>query len=440
MVIFLQPPASTALPGGKPMTNNLTTVARSVTLALLGCTLWTVGTSAQQPTADLVITNARILTGTGEVLDRATLVVTDGRITSVTAGPSEVEATVEVDAAGMTVMPGLIDTHRHLLGGSRADSAEMLAQWVDQELPGLLSDLLGSGITTVLALGDFYPAILEVRRRLESGDLVGPRLLAVGKTFTAPDDWPVRLVSQTPWSRAHGVLEVTDPQTARTEVGNLAEAGVDGIKAVLDRTIEPDATLSPEVLEAIGDETERLGLPLFVHTSTVRDMLDAVAQGADRLVHTPATGNIGDTSGARVLRDAGVAISTTVSFWTEAMAEVRRRPWSDVFAAGLRQTLENVRHLWDEGVTVAFGTDSPSSGFFMAEVRGLSAVLSNEEIITALTRNAAVFLYLDDELGTLEPGKIADIVMIAGDPLSDIEDLANVRVVIKGGEVVVDHR
>ncbi len=95
--------------------------------------------------------------------------------------------------------------------------------------------------------------------------------------------------------------------------------------------------------------------------------------------------------------------------------------------------------MWDEGVTVAFGTDSPS-GFFMAEVRGLSAVLSNEEIITALTRNAAVFLYLEDELGTLEPGKVADIVIIDGDPLSDIEALANVRVVIKGGDVVVDER
>ena len=76
----------------------------------------------------------------------------------------------------------------------------------------------------------------------------------------------------------------------------------------------------------------------------------------------------------------------------------------------------------------------------MAEVRALSAVLSPEEIITALTRNAAVFLYLEDELGALEPGKVADIVIIGGDPLADIEDLTNVRVVIKGGEVVVDHR
>ena len=88
---------------------------------------------------------------------------------------------------------------------------------------------------------------------------------------------------------------------------------------------------------------------------------------------------------------------------------------------------------------MAIGTDSPPGLDFMAEVRALRAVLSPEEIITALTRNAAVFLYLEDELGTLEPGKVADIMIIDGDPLSDIEDLTNVQVVIKGGEVVVDH-
>ena len=88
---------------------------------------------------------------------------------------------------------------------------------------------------------------------------------------------------------------------------------------------------------------------------------------------------------------------------------------------------------------MAIGTDSPPGLDFMAEVRALRAVLSPEEIITALTRNAAVFLYLEDELGTLESGKVADIMIIDGDPLSDIEDLTNVQVVIKGGEVVVDH-
>ena len=141
------------------MTNNLSTVARSVNLALLGCTLWIVGTSAQQPTgsADLIITNARVLTGTGEVLDRATLVVTDGRITSVTAGPSEVEATVEVDATGMTVMPGLIDTHRHLLLMAGATNQTALDEWMAQQLPGVLSDLFAGGLTTMLVRATLCP-------------------------------------------------------------------------------------------------------------------------------------------------------------------------------------------------------------------------------------------------------------------------------------------
>ena len=109
-------------------------------------------------------------------------------------------------------------------------------------------------------------------------------------------------------------------------------------------------------------------------------------------------------------------------------------------AAQHAQILENIRHLWDEGVTVAFGTDSPPGLDYMTEVRALSTVLSPEEIISALTSNAAAFLELSDDIGTLEAGKIADLLIVDGDPLSDISDLANVEIVIKGGDVVVDNR
>ena len=424
------------------MTNNLTTVARSVTLALLGCTLWTVGTSAQQPTADLVIINARVLTGTGAVLDRATLVVTDGRITSVAAGPSDVRATVEVDATGMTVMPGLIDTHRHLLVMAGVTSQDALDQWIQQQLPDVFAGLLAGGLTTILSPGDFIPEIIDIRERIEDGNLLGPRLLTAGWTFTAPDDHPAAsdICGSDPFCRAKIAVETDSREVARARVRDLVARDVDAIKAIIDRTIVPDATLDEAVLEAVAEEADRANLPLIVHASTVEDMLLAVELGADRLVHTPRRGAIVGTSGARQLREADVAISTTLSFSLEAFAEARGRPWSDAAAARYEQTLANIRHLWDEGVTVAFGTDSPPGLEFMDEVRGLSPVLSNEEIITALTRNAAVFLYLEDELGTLEPGKIADIVVIDGDPLADIEDLTNVRVVIKGGEVVVDHR
>ena len=419
------------------MTTDLTTVARSVTLALLGCTLWTVGTSAQQPSADLIITNARVLTGTGEVLDDASVVVTDGRIVSVASDVTDVQPAREIDATGMTVMPGLIDTHHHLLVYFGVTSQGELDQWIQQQLPDVFSGLLARGLTTIFSPGDFLPEIIDIRERVEDGDLLGPRLLTAGWVFTAPDDHPAATVCQSdPFCRAKVTVETDSPEFAREKVREAAAAGVDGIKALFDRTIVPDVRMSDEVFAAIGNETERIGLPLFAHAETVEDMLRAVELGADRLVHAPHAGSIADTSGAQLLRDAGVAISTTVSFDSQAWADLVGRPRS----AGHQQRLANIRHLWDEGVTVAFGTDSPPGLDFMAEVRALSAVLSNEEIITALTRNAAVFLYLDDELGTLESGKVADIVIIDGDPLSDIEDLTNVRVVIKGGEVVVDNR
>ena len=106
--------------------------------------------------------------------------------------------------------------------------------------------------------------------------------------------------------------------------------------------------------------------------------------------------------------------------------------------------MSNLRTLWDEGVTVAFGTDNPRlltpAQTIPWEASTLSQILSNSEIISSLTRNAAIFLGLSDEIGTLEPGKVADIVFIDGDPLADIADIANVALVIQSGRVVVDNR
>ncbi len=105
--------------------------------------------------------------------------------------------------------------------------------------------------------------------------------------------------------------------------------------------------------------------------------------------------------------------------------------------------LAAMRALWDAGVTIAFGTDrflnNPADDI-SREIESLNRVLSPAEIITALTHNAATYLDLSDEIGSLEPGKLADIVIIDGDPIANISDLANVEVVIQGGQIVVDNR
>ena len=225
-----------------------------------------------------------------------------------------------------------------------------------------------------------------------------------------------------------------------------AAAGVDVIKVVYDGS--RGAKLDDEILRAITDEAQRNQVPVIVHALSVDDMVRAVELGANRLVHTPLTGGVAGTAASRALIEASVSIATTVSPQAPVAddAEVVHTPWGDEYTrtteALLQQGLSNVRQLWDDGVVVAFGTDLPRGPRedLDFEVETLSEVLSSKEILQALTRNAAEFMNLSAELGTLEPGKIADVLIVDGDPLADISKLANVRVVIIDGDVVVDNR
>lgn len=407
---------------------------RAALLVLLVAIVPCRGAAAQ----DLVVANARIITGTGQTIDRGSVIVADGRIVSVVEGDAVRDGVTRIDARGMTVMPGLIDTHRHdLLGDlqqlSALRSEADVAAAVAGATQGKLQALLNQGFTTVMMPGTFLSASLEVRRRLAAGELQGPRLLFSGPGFTAQDDFPVRgVVCQgNPFCGASVAFQVTDPDDARAKVRSLADAGVDAIKLFLDDT---GADLSNDVFAAIVAEARARGVRSSLHAHTVENMLRGVRLGVRRLVHTPGDAKIADTEGARLLRERGVPIATTVSLSAPQFAAGAGFPYSAADRHAL--ILQNIRHLVDEGATVAFGTDSPDFIGPMVEIQQLRTVLEPAEIIALLTRNAAVYLELEDEIGTLEPGKIADLIVIDGDPLADISALANVKTVIQAGRVL----
>ena len=184
--------------------------------------------------------------------------------------------------------------------------------------------------------------------------------------------------------------------------------------------------MADDVLAAIAEEAQLHGLPLIVHARP-QDALRVVELGAKRLVHPPLVGALERSSAVERLRGASIPFSTTFFPWMAQIPEM----------------LATMRALWDGGVTIAFGTDrflnNPADDI-SREIEALNRVLSPAEIITALTHNAATYLDLSDEIGSLEPGKLADIVIIDGDPITNISDLANVEVVIQGGQIVVDNR
>jgi imidazolonepropionase-like amidohydrolase len=382
---------------------------------------------------DLVITNARIIDGTGQTIERGSISIADGRISSVSDAILDPGDFLVIDARGMTVMPGFIDTHRHdiAFGISEAEVAAAL----EVDTPANLGLLLDEGFTTVMMPGTYLRASLEVRQQLAESRIRGPRTLFSGPAFTAPGGFPIPVICQgSEYCADNATVQVTDPQVARGEVVRLVEAGVDGIKVMLD----PVSPLDSSVITAVIEETLGLGLHPMLHAHRVEDMLMGARLGGTRLVHTPSDVLIASGPGARILRENSIAISTTVSFTAPQFAEATGAAYGS--APRHQVLLENIRYLVDEGVVVAFGTDSPPFLRPIVEIEELSKVLAPEEVISTLTRNAAVFLDQLDQIGTLEAGKIADIVMVDGDPLTDVTNLGRVKLVLLGGQVVVDNR
>ena len=404
---------------------------------------------------NLVISNARIIDGNGGVIDSGSVVVQDGIITAVSAGPADSGDAQLLDAGGMTVMPGFIDAHRHVISGDPD-------QWLAEQAVPRMQGFLDAGFTTVLSAGDDLDAILELRRRLDEGEIRGPRLIAAGRAPLAqstggfaPGVDPARIDISRPPHRPTEPAPGVPHEETRARIQQLAAAGVDAIKTVI--IVTPGGP-EQETLSVIADEAERLGIPSITHAVTVVDTVAAVEAGTHVLVHTPHIGQL-DEETARMIADSGIPMMSTLGIFVPTFAAdnevIRDRtgmdnvprfrdldpfPMDTIASAG--QGPVNARMLWDAGIVYGYGSDTrfvPRDSLFQ-ELKPLHLVFSAEDIVTIMSRNAAIAVGRLDELGTIEAGKLADLVILHGDPLEDPYDLLNVSMVIKGGEIVVDNR
>jgi len=408
------------------------------------CLLPLLGLAAALPAfaQDLVITNARVLDGTGRVIENGAVAVRGGRIVSVGETAADMRGAERIDARGRTVMPGFIDAHRHVIDGEPG-------RWLAEQAAASMRQFLEAGFTTVFSAIDPTEQILELRRRIVAGEVTGPRLLAAGFVPLAATPARTSNVDPARTDASRGPGRPTDPAPAiqesqtRAAVRALAEAGVDAIKTVL--IVTPGGP-EQNTLSAVVDEARRAGIPTVTHAVTVRDTVAAVEAGTTVLVHTPHIGQL-DTETARMIAAAGMPMVSTlgvfVPFFNERNEPLFRDfgpfPWDTLSSAG--QGPVNARLLWEAGITYAYGTDTSYSpeDSLAHELKPLRLVFSPQDIVSILTRNAAAAVGLSEQIGTLEPGKLADIVIIDGDPLADIDAVLDVAAVIKEGRLVVDN-
>lgn len=395
--------------------------------AMVGFIALACASAAAAQRAELVIANVRVFTG-ARVIERASIAVADGKILSI-AATSPPGAAVTIDGAGKTALPGLIDVHVHmLLGITEADTRASIERGLDERLQAFVRH----GVTTVKSASDPTELILGVRQDLRDGTRVGPRLLVVGPSFTAPGGHPAGTICRgDAWCRANRAAEVGSEEQARSEVRRLAANGVDAIKVVYSDG-EPEFNssfpkLSREIVQAIVVEARSFGLPVTAHVTDESLTLEALAAGVSGVEHGPNTTLDSDALG-RALKSPERSLVPTL-----ATLAARATP-------SLQMRSRTVAALHGAGVRIVVGTDTrlqmPPGLSTIRELELLvNAGLSPEDALAAATTVAARHLEMEREIGSLEPGMAADILLVRGDPLRNIEDLHQVDAVVQSGRV-----
>ncbi len=369
---------------------------------------------------DLVITNVRIIVGNGTVINRGSIVVRGGRLASVSAGNATAPGLQSIDVHGMTAMPGFIDAHRHVNTGPNEKQQ--------------MQQLLDAGYTTVLSGGGPAEGNLTLKDHIENGVIKGPRIIPSGR---------IELVNST-------------TEQARAEVRRLAALGIKFI-GEMSLTPKPGPTGKElENLKAIVDESKKAGVWVQIHAVSPQAMMAAVDAGVPKLVHTPHFGWLSEEDAKRVA-DAKVKQLSTIGFGVPVFGvfaddnKPRFRdgqPWPNAIIDGEGRGREagykavNARTSWDAGVIYGYGTDTgylPKAGL-EHELKSLNLMFSMQDIIKLMGPNTASYIEMSDQVGTLENGKLADIVVIDGNPLDGYWNMLNTKLVLKGGVIVSDQR
>lgn len=388
-------------------------------LTLLACLAVT--TLTPLAAQDITITNARIVVANGTVIDRGSIVVRGGKIVSVAAGAPSAAGGTTIDAKGMTAMPGFIDAHRHINTGPN-EKAQMQAQ-------------LEAGYTTILSGGGPADGNITLRDHIEKGQINGPRIIPSGS---------IRLGNN------------MTPENARAEIRKMAEMGIKFTGEIALTPVPGPSEKELEVLKAIVDEAKKVGVMVQVHAVSTTAMVAAVDAGVPLLVHLPNK-DFMSKEAAKKLAASGTKILGTVGFGTpvfgvfaeDNLARFRDgRPWPDSIVDGVRLGEEagympvNARTAWDAGAILGYCTDTtydPLAGL-EHELKTINPMFSMKDIIKMMGPNTASYIQMGDQLGTLEPGKLADIILLDGNPLEGYWNMLKTKVVLKGGKIVVDKR
>jgi imidazolonepropionase-like amidohydrolase len=388
---------------------------------------------------------------TAKVLTDQTILIRDNKIDAVGANLTIPRNATIIDLSHSTVLPGLIDCHTHLADGARStepmDQFKKTAAQIALESVPNARAMLESGFTSVRDVGT-YRALgdIALRDAIERGDIVGPHMFVAGAYVTisggagaatglAPD---IAL----PWDLHYG--EANSPWEVRKVIRQLAHDGVDQIKilssgAVLTHHSNPHSQeFTLEELQAAVDEASHFGLKVAAHAHSPEGIKNAIRAGVASVEH------------ASMIDDEGIALAIQHGTYLDMdiyddeciqedgkngnmpkdflehdaeLGRIQRDNFRKAVAAGAKMTFGT-----DAGVC-AYGTSGKQFAFMVKY--GMTPM----QAIQSATSSAAALLGHSSEIGSIKPGKYADIIAVTGNPLADIRLLENVQFVMKDGKI-----
>ena len=390
-------------------------------------------TSRTKPVAEgsIALVGATLVDATGApALPNATVVIEKGRI--VAAGPSA-STTVppgarRIDVAGKTIIPGLWDSHAHL----------HQIEWIPT--------YIAAGVTSVRDMGSEWPLLVAMRSAIRSGKVTGPNLFFAG-------------LIDGPGLQGFGEFSASTPEEGRAIVRRYHQLGFEMIKIYM--------ALAPEVMAAICDEAHRLDMRCTGHVPTSMDLHEAIDAGMDQLAHFPVRGDLTTDEGKKQIAHfvAKKTIFDPTASWGEIGGKSAAEPMENIQPvlqhlprpllqdhvaslgqspsdtatshARLARMLANIKAAHDAGVPIIAGTDEgiPAYSVYRELELYVKSGFTPMDALRAATAVAAQAMRVDKDVGTIETGKRADLLVLDANPLDNISNVRTVRFVMKNGRM-----
>jgi len=416
--------------------------------------------------ADLVIRNVTVIDGSGRPADPGMTVTVSGDVIAeirdyVADAPAPGDAKI-IDGAGKYLIPGLMDVHVHLKGGTEVTMNGLREPTNDRKKGiGALHSYLYAGVTSIYDSGNNPDFIMKLRADERSGKILAPRIFATGAIVTYPG--------------SHGSYfgdgEVSSWPEAIETLERHMERQPDIVKLTLEergwgaRPMIPH--LPVDLMEKIVEWYNDRGVRTTVHTASEIRARQAIFAGIDNLSHPIIVGPVSDEF-VKLMGAKKIPMATTLAigenygrlaesdaFLDEPLyraalsaeeiqklkTETREKYSGDLWTRWMTimtpVAQENLRKLHEGGAVIALGTDQTIGPAVHREMRLLvDAGIAPLDVLRIATRNAAAFLGMEDQIGTIDEGKLADLVLLRADPVADIENAKTIELVIKGGEIV----